>query len=110
MAACTLRRSGSETGTDPVITWETVPTETPAISATFLMLGMLKRSLTVAAPIGVARLSKRSPAASLQLLQSDIARFDLHGRSPVNLYADQAFELAPGGIVVDQHAGDAAIE
>src|SRR5450759_1784385 len=41
MAACTLRRSGSLTGTDPVITWETVPTETPAISATFLMLGMV---------------------------------------------------------------------
>src|ERR1017187_7860250 len=89
MAACTLRRSGSETGTDPVITWETVPTETPASSATFLMLGI---------------------AVRLQFLQADMPRFDLHRRTLVNLDADQPFKFTTCGIVVNQHAGDAAVE
>src|ERR1035438_3289341 len=39
-----------------------------------------------------------------------MAGFDLHGRSFVNLDADEAGEFAPGGIVVDQHAGDTAVE
>ena len=90
MAACTLRRRGSLTGTDPVITCETVPTETPAISATFLMLGMARTISSFFRP--------------------DIARFDLHGRSLVHLYADQAVHLAPGRVVVDQHARHAAVE
>src|SRR5437016_5013192 len=45
MAARTLFRNGSLTGTDPVMTWETVPTETPATSATFLMLGIRRLRL-----------------------------------------------------------------
>src|SRR5262249_15170862 len=36
----TFRRNGSLTFTEPVITWETVPTDTPANSATLLMLGI----------------------------------------------------------------------
>src|SRR5689334_9879602 len=40
MAAWTFLRRGSLTGTDPLITWDTVPTATPARSATSFMVGM----------------------------------------------------------------------
>src|ERR1039457_5591521 len=39
-----------------------------------------------------------------------MAGFDLHGRALVKLDADEAGGVAPGGIVVDQHAGDTAVE
>src|SRR5260370_20498542 len=40
MAASTLRRTGSLTWTEPLMTFETVPTDTPARSATSFIVGI----------------------------------------------------------------------
>src|ERR1051326_1211789 len=84
MAAWTFRRRDSLTGTDPVITCDTVPTETPATSATFFMLG-----------IG---------APGLQVFQADVLYFDFHRWPQVDLDSDQPVHLSPGCVVIDQHA------
>ena len=42
MAAWTLSRNGSLTGTDPVMTCDTVPTETPAALATSFIVGTVR--------------------------------------------------------------------
>ena len=89
MAACTLRRSGSLTGTEPVITWETVPTETPAISATFLMLGM-----------------QADYSFFRRILRASI----FMGGPLWHCMPIRPSSLASGGIVIDEHAGDAAVE
>src|SRR5688572_19210512 len=52
----------------------------------------------------------RTPDRLLKSFDSDVSHFDLHGRPDVRLYADQAFHLAIGGVVIDQHAHHLAIE
>ncbi len=42
--------------------------------------------------------------------EKDAAVFDLHGRADVDLDADEAFELAVGGVVVDDLGHDVAVE
>src|ERR1051325_5336788 len=101
MAACTLRRSGSLTGTDPVITCDTVPTATPARSATSLIVTMNQPDWFAPAP----------RAKDLHILQPDIPRFDLHrARRHVQLDADQPRHLAARAIVVDELAHDATVD
>src|SRR6476661_2274325 len=98
MAAWTLRRSDSLTGTEPVMTWDTVPTATPAKSATSLIVGMLRRAATV-------------EGAVLHLLQPDILRLDLHGiRGLVKLNPDQPAHRAPRLVIVDQLRHDVPVD
>src|SRR4051812_32701122 len=95
MAACTFRFSKSLTGTDPVITCETVPTATPARSATSLIVAIL---------LSWSELQLATPLA-LHVLQSNIPRLDFHrAGSHVQLNADQSRHLPPRLIVVDDLA------